>query len=191
MKVTTRATIVKIEGHRSGAYQVTRLVTTGPDGEPVSTTWFGMVYRGLDVEGGDRSLEDVGPVLEPSDVGEPSEHFTIPISAGAALVYTECARIWNPIHTDAAVAAAAGLPGPILQGTATLARAVSRVVDERFDGDAERVTRIAGRFGAMVLMPSTLTLRVGAVVDHSVRFEVGDSGGDRAIRDGLLTVRTS
>jgi len=25
-------------------------------------------------------------------------------------VYTECARIWNPIHTDAAVAKAAGLP---------------------------------------------------------------------------------
>jgi hypothetical protein len=35
----------------------------------------------------------------------------IPLSATAAHVYTECARIWNPIHSDAAVAARAGLPG--------------------------------------------------------------------------------
>ena len=49
----------------------------------------------------------------------------MPVSATAAHVYTEGARIWNPIHTDAAVAARAGLPGIILHGTATLALAVS------------------------------------------------------------------
>ena len=53
----------------------------------------------------------------------------IDVSAVAAHVYTECARIFNPIHTDVAVAEASGLPGPILHGTATLAMAVSAVVD--------------------------------------------------------------
>ena len=42
----------------------------------------------------------------------------VPISALAAHVYTECARIWNPVHTDTAVADRAGLPGLILHGTA-------------------------------------------------------------------------
>jgi acyl dehydratase len=46
-------------------------------------------------------------------------------TAEAALVYTECSRIWNPIHTNPAVATRAGLPRPILHGTATLAMAVS------------------------------------------------------------------
>ena len=45
-----------------------------------------------------------------------SERVEVPYHLGH--VYTECARIWNPIHTDLAVARAAGLPGPILHGTA-------------------------------------------------------------------------
>ncbi len=79
----------------------------------------------------------------------------------------------------------------ILQGTATLAMAVSRIVEDRFGGDANSVGRVAGRFGAMVSMPSTLTLRVGPVIDTTVRFELLTSDGARAIRDGLLAVRSA
>jgi len=129
------------------------------------------------------------PDLDIERGNENFKEYLIPIAANAALVYTECARIWNPIHTDAAVAEAAGLPEPILHGTATLALAVSRVVEGCFGGDAERVVRIAGRFGAMVRMPSTLSLRIGSVQGDSVRFEVLEPGGGRAIRDGLVAVR--
>lgn len=188
MQVTTTATIASVESRRSGAYQLVRLDTVDTEKDPVSTTWFGMIYRGLSVEGGDRSLEDAGPVLEPMPTNGSLTGVPIPVAADAAVVYAEAARIWNPIHTDAAVAEAAGLPGTILQGTATLAMAVSRVVAERFDGGTERVERVAARFGAMVFMPSTLTLRIGAVVDDTVRFEVLESAGGRAISDGLLTV---
>jgi acyl dehydratase len=213
MELTTRATIAKVVARRSGAYQLVRIDTVAADGDPVSTTWYGTLLRDVEVVGGDRALEDSGPTLEPAEeagLGEGQgedqsedrkREFSIPVAANAAWVYTECARIWNPIHTDAAVAAAAGLPEPILHGTATLGLAVSRLVSECFDGDAERVVRIAGRFGAMVRMPSTLTLRMGAVsqmravsqkgaVRHdSVRFEVLEPGGGRAIRDGLIVVR--
>jgi acyl dehydratase len=195
MELTTQATLVKLEARRSGAYQLARLDTVDSAGDAVSTTWYGMLLRGVEVEGGDRTLADAGstmeapPALDIEAGGESFKEYSIPIAANAALVYTECARIWNPIHTDAAVAEAAGLPEPILHGTATLALAVSRVVAECFGGDAERVVRIAGRFGAIVRMPSTLSLRVGSVQGDSVRFEVLESGGGRAIRDGLLAIR--
>jgi acyl dehydratase len=190
MELTTRATISAVEARRSGAYQLTRLDTVTADGEPVSTTWYGMLLRGVEVEGGDRTLRDTPLALEPAPADDRSDEHTIPIAANAALVYTECARIWNPIHTDVAIAEAAGLPEPILHGTATLALAASRVVAERFGGDAERVERIAGRFGAMVRMPSTLRLRLGPVRRNTVRFEVLEPGGGRAIRDGLVSVRS-
>jgi len=196
LELTTQATIVKVEARRSGAYQLARLDTVDSIGDAVSTTWYGMLLRGVEVVDGDRALDDAGPTMEPApefdiDADNRSvKEYAIPIAANAALVYTECARIWNPIHTDAAVAEAAGLPEPILHGTATLAMAVSRVIDESFGGDAERVVRIAGRFGAMVRMPSTLTLRVGSVQNGSVRFEVVEPGGGRAIRDGLVAVRS-
>ena len=196
LELITQATLVKVEARRSGAYQLARLDTVDSAGEMVSTTWYGMLFRGVEVERGDRALDDVGPTWDSApdfdmDLDDESfKEYSIPIASNAALVYTECARIWNPIHTDMAVAEAAGLSEPILHGTATLALAVSRVVDECFGGDAERVVRIAGRFGAMVRMPSTLALRIGPVRDESVRFEVLEPGGGRAIRDGLVAVRT-
>jgi acyl dehydratase len=189
-ELRTRATLAKVEARRSGAYQLARLDTVAGDGEPISTTWYGMLFRDVEVVGGDCALEDTGPTLDPAPNPESAKDYTIPIAWNAALVYTECARIWNPIHTDAAVAQAAGLPEPILHGTATLALAVSRVVAECFAGDAERVVRIAARFGAMVRMPSTLTLRIGPVQGESVRFEVLEPAGGRAIRDGLLVMRS-
>jgi acyl dehydratase len=190
MALTTRATLVKTERRRSGAYQLARFDTVASDGDPVSTTWYGMLYRGVELVGEDRALDDAGPrrEAEPALASADCKDHSIPIASNAALVYTECARIWNPIHTDAAVAEAAGLPEPILHGTATLALAVSRVVAECFGGDAERVVRIAGRFGAMVRMPSTLTLRIGPPQDDGVRFEVLEPGGGQAIRDGWVAV---
>ena len=82
----------------------------------------------------------------------------VPLDAGAAHVYTECARIWNPIHTDPVAAQRAGLPAIILHGTATHALAVSEVVARYAGGDPTRVRRIGGRFGGMVLLPSTVTV---------------------------------
>jgi acyl dehydratase len=191
MRVTTTPTITSVESRRSGAYQLVRLETVDAEEEPVATTWFGMVYRGLEVSGGGRSPEDSGPVLQPSPMDGGFTSVPIPVSTDAAVVYAEAARVWNPIHTDAAVAEAAGLPGMILQGTATLAMAVSRVMAERFGGDMERVVRIAGHFGAMVFIPSTVTLRIGPDIDNTVRFEVLTPGGNKAICDGLLTVRSN
>jgi acyl dehydratase len=114
----------------------------------------------------------------------------VAIPANLAHVYTECARIWNPIHTDRAVAEEAGLPDIILHGTATLGLAVSRVLRREADGDPGQVRRIAARFGAMVLMPSTLTIRGFRATDTPdgrwVAFEALTHEGRRAVRDGGL-----
>ena len=95
--------------------------------------------------------------------GAPVEH-RIEIDGGRAHIYTECARIWNPIHTDRAVARSAGLPDIILHGTANLAYGVSAAMASSGVGPDE-VRRIRCRFRAMVLLPSTLTVRVWPSVD--------------------------
>ena len=84
----------------------------------------------------------------------------IPVDGGAAHTYTECARIWNPIHTDLAVALAADLPGLILHGTATLAHGVSVGVRHLAGGDPRAMVRIRGRFGSMVPMPGNTPISV-------------------------------
>jgi len=192
-RLTTRLTIVGVERRTPGAYQLTRLETTDASGAPVCTTWMGALYRGVDVDGPDQPAADAPPLPAPMESTAPARaEFRVPIAATAAHVYTECARIWNPIHTDAAFAAAAGLPAIILHGTATLALAVSRVIDAEASGDPARVRRIAGRFGAMVFMPSEIAVRILSRTPtdggDQVRFEVCNAAGERAVRDGLVVL---
>ena len=187
-RVTTRAQIVQVEMRRPGAYQLTRLESVDEQGRPLCTTWYGTIYRGVEVQGEDRCLEDA---LSPArEIGSPCDA-TIPlaVAANAAHVYTECARIWNPIHTDREVALRAGLPDIILHGTATLASAVSALLREHAGGDAEHVSRVACRFGAMVRMPSECCVRIRTTGDGVIGFEVLNDAGEPAIREGLLELR--
>ncbi len=193
-RLTTRATIVGVEKRRPGAYQILRLDTTNAKGELVSSTWQGAIYRGVEVRGPDRGARDLpAPIPAPSNDGAIRAEVSVPIAPGAAHVYTECARIWNPVHTDVEVATAAGLPAIILHGTATLAIGVSRVLELEIANRPERVKRVACRFGAMVLMPSEVTVRILSrqTTPHgeAIHFEVRTEDGGPAVRDGLVVLR--
>jgi acyl dehydratase len=144
----------------------------------VSTSDYGMLYRGVTLDGGDRAIEPIEDPLPGKGLENIGE---IGIAATAAHVYTECARIWNPIHTDPEYARGAGLPGIILHGTATLAFSVSKVLQKL--NVAPR--RVRCRFAGMVLMPSVLTVsasRQGA----SVAFETRSERGDAVIERGWI-----
>lgn len=194
-RVTTRATIVGVERRKPGAFLTVRFDTVDSNGAPVCETWEGVIYRDVEVTGPDRPATEAPRLPTAAKTnGSARAEIPIPISTVAAHVYTECARIWNPVHTDAADAAAAGLPAILLHGTATLALAVSRIVEVEAGNDPERVERAAGRFAGMVLMPSEIRLRIlsretsGGV--DGVFFEVLNAEGQRAIRDGFVGLRS-
>ncbi len=180
--LSTRATLIGANAIKPGAAYTIKLTTTNQAGTIVAETYQLGIYRGVEVEGESHFSENPPPLPELTDprIGESTE---IHVPGGAAHTYTECAHIWNPIHTDKAVALAAGLPDIILHGTATLALAVSEIVNLYADGDPTRVTRLGGRFAAMVLMPSTITLQShqqGKIISYQVLNETGQtaiSGG--------------
>jgi acyl dehydratase len=163
-------------------------------GDLVATTRQGTLYLGVPTDGADRPADnDGGDPLPSPPVDAPVTEHHIEMSAGAAHVYTECARIWNPIHTDVEVARAAGLPDIILHGTATLAHAVSTVVREEAGGDPQAVRRISGRFGAMVPLPSAITVRLlgRTQLDHqqsAVYFDVRNAQGAAAVDRGVVVL---
>ena len=193
-RLTTRATIAGIEMRKPGAFEVTRFETVDDQGAPVCTTYTGNIYRQVDIAGEARSAtmpEAPAPRTTPT---HPRAESRVPVAAGAAHIYTECARIWNPIHTDAKVAAAAGLPAIMLHGTGTLALAVSRIIAAEAANDPARVAEIHARFGAMVFMPSELAVRIMSrekINDgrDAIFFEALSSEGGRAVRDGVVILR--
>ena len=192
-RLTTRLQIVALTDIGPGAKATTRLITTDADGQEVAATTQDAIYLGVPTDGTDH-LDPMPPtvIAGSTRTGSPTT-FSIDIAAGAAHTYTECARIWNPIHTDRAVARAAGLPDIILHGTATLAHGVTAVVNARANGRPELVRRIAGRFAAMVRMPSMIKINVwpGTLTPDgttTVPFEVLNAQGVAAVRDGLIVL---
>ena len=185
----TQASIIGVEQRKPGGYQMMCLRTTDSDGAPVATTFQGGLNRGVEVAGGNKWTDAAPALPEPVDAPELNERFDIPVRAEAAHAYTECARIFNPIHTDRQVALDANLPDIILHGTATLALAVTALIDHKLDADPTRVARVACRFSAMVLMPSTITLRVDAADDCGIWFTVLNAQGDPAVSGGYVGTR--
>lgn len=178
----TTARVIAAEPRRSGTLVTVRFTTRDAGGAAVTTTDYGSLYRGV-------TLAESGPpaaIPEPRPAAaEVAWQEPVEIGAGAAHVYTECARIWNPIHTDIEVARAAGLPALILHGTATLALAVSRVVARAAAGDGHRVRAVQARFTGMVRMPSTLTVRGHATRDGAIAFDALAADGARVLQGAL------
>ena len=180
--VRTTARLVAALARAPGAFLVFRCETRDARGEVAATSDYGYLYRGVALDGPERRLAEVadpaGSSETLSSLGE------IEVAATAAHVYTECARIFNPIHTDLAYARAAGLPGIILHGTATLALSVSRAL-RHHDIDWRRVRALSCRFSGMVLMPSTLGV-AAARNGTELAFEAANDRGEKVISRGRL-----
>lgn len=192
-RLRTTVTLIGIEQRKPGAYEVTRFDTVDEKGTSVCTTYSGGIYRQVEISGTEKPAEVPTPPRLKMLPSKARAEIGVPIKAGAAHVYTECARIWNPVHTDAAVAAKAGLPAIILHGTATLAMAVSRIIETEAGKDPERIAEIYGRFGAMVVMPSEMMVRIHSreKVDgrEVVFFDAISAEGGHAIREGVVVLR--
>jgi len=187
----TSARVVELRARRSGTLVVTRFETVDGDGAPVTTTDYGSVYRGVSPRDlGAPSAETAAPAHEdgasPAPLGPAAWQEVIPVPATLALVYTETARIWNPIHTDVAVARAAGLADPILHGTATLALAVSRVVARELGGEPGRVMEVHARFTGMVPLPSSFTVRGRPHDGRGVAFDALGPDGRPVLGQGVV-----
>lgn len=193
--VTVSAQIVGVEQTPPGGLVTIQMRGTDRDG-PLWTTWMGSLYRGVSVVGADRVL-DTSPPRPPApttgaSAARESRSAAVPIEVWAPHVYSECARIWNPIHTDLAVALAAGLPGVILHGSANLAHGVHAVLTA-LGASPEQVIRVGGSFRHAVAVPSTINPKMTAVAraaDGTVtaHFAVLNDAGLPAVRDGFVVI---
>ncbi|MGE0807874.1 MAG: MaoC/PaaZ C-terminal domain-containing protein, partial [Burkholderiaceae bacterium] len=95
-------------------------------------------------------------------------------------LYTECAQIWNPIHTERRAALAAGLDDIIVHGTGLWGLAVRRL-GELYDTEGSaQYRRLAVRFKAPVKPDAALQLRHQRQGDR-VRYELKLQNGASAI----------
>lgn len=193
--ITTQGQMVQKRQVRPGVYNVDRYRMLDSDGELVAELDYNGITRGATLDGPDVIAAEEPAQPEFTQVSEQALWRTeIPIGLHAGQQYTECAQIYNPIHTEPSVAKAAGLPDIILHGSATKAMSLTAVVNQCFDGDVTCVTRLCGQLRGMVLMNSTITVEGLAeeIVDGEKRvfFRTVNAQGQAAISNGIVCGRT-
>ncbi len=192
--ITSQGQSIAVKQVRPGVLSAQRYTMRDSQGEVVAVMDSGGITRGAELIGGDAELAATPPLPQrstsASNGGEPVWTTTIPIDPQAPHVYTECADIWNPIHTERRVALAAGLPDIILHGSATITIALREVINRSLNADPTRLQRFAGQFRGMVIPGEEVTvsaLEVQNKGDHQIiHYEMRNHQNELAIANGTV-----
>ena len=187
--IRVEAQIEAIRPTRAGALMTTRIrLVDAATGEPRTTSRIESILRGVAVAGEPSAAPPSATAGEPPIAGA---NVRMPIARGFAHVYTECADIWNPIHTERRIAVAAGLPDIIVHGTALWALAGREIVAAHGGGDSRRLARLACRFSAMVVPGTTVTLEHTPSADppRCIGFTMRNEAGAAALTRGIAELR--
>ena len=189
--ITSQGRSVAVKQVRPGVLSAQRFTFRDSRGETVAIMDTGGITRGAKLDGEDAEIESAPPLPPRStEDGDPVWSTTFRIDSQAPHVYTECADIWNPIHTERRVALAAGLPDIILHGSANVVIALREVINRSLDGDPTRVARFAGQFRGMVIPGADVTVNALEVRDEGDReivfYEMRNHLGELAIANGVV-----
>lgn len=185
--LSTRATIIGAEKKGNHVLQRLKVDTEDCDGKLVCRSYQSGIFLDTRLDGQPKAIEQAPGWPAASKQNEGAGTATVDLPRGLPHLYSEASRIWNPIHTDRAHARGAGLGDIILHGTATLAIAVTQLAQRVVPGGFSSIDRVAGRFSAMVPVPSKMTVRIDEIADRNVHFSVTNQAGQLAIRDGFCS----
>ena len=207
-KLEAQGDVAAILPRRGGTHVIFRFPFTDKNGEPVFTEFLGGLLRGVSCPDGGRGSENLPKIPSFPDAGnhsaiessrsdissaapplwEAAEY----ISPGAPYIYDACSDIVFAIHTSPAFARSVGLPGIILQGTATLALAVKRIIRREADDKPELLSQIGCRFRAMVFPGEEIKIRLlnrrNTDTGKELFFDVLNGRNETAIKEGFAKI---
>lgn len=179
--LTVTAELVSVRNSRAGAVATT-VYESRVGAERVAVSSSVSVLRGVAVEGAETPTADDEPW--PAFTPTTAEPTPITTPRGFPHLYSECAEIWNPIHTERAVALAAGLPDILIHGTALWALAGLRAAPA-----GSRITRLAARFRSPAWAGEAMLLACGEAVGAATPFRLTAPDG-RLLTEGFVEVAT-
>lgn len=188
--ITSQGRSIAVRQLEPGVLSSQRFTMRDSAGEIVAVMDTGGITRGARLDGPDQELKPAPARPQRSaESSTPLWSAELPIDPQAPHIYTECADIWNPIHTERRVALAAGLPDIILHGSANIAIALREVINRSFDADPTRLRRFAGQFRGMVFPGRPVTVRALESREEdgetTIFFEMLNHAGQPAIANGL------
>lgn len=180
--------IAAVKPHRAGTQIVIRLNARDRSARAVFTEHVGALLRGVQCIGEGRGRENLPPTPATIQRQTAAWDCRLPIDSMLPYVYDGCTNIVFPIHTSKKFARRAGLPGIILQGTATLALAVRELIRRYSPGNPYNLKIISCRFTDMVAPGSEILLKAYGNDDTGGQMRIGfdmvNARGKKAVSDG-------
>jgi acyl dehydratase len=175
--------LTSVEDKGKGATYVTNVVATDTEGNTVNEQLSTIFVRGA----GSGTERPKGESPAPPARHDEVARFTKHVDEDMPADYADASGDRNPIHLDANVAMAVGLPGVINHGLGTLSIVSGGLVDHVADGDPTRVTRLQVRFTDMVIPGSDLETTVWKSDGDAFVFETTRPDGN-VVMVGLVEV---
>jgi NAD(P)-dependent dehydrogenase (short-subunit alcohol dehydrogenase family)/acyl dehydratase/putative sterol carrier protein len=175
--LTARARVAAIEDKSSGQLLQCRQQLWS-DGALVCEVTSGYFIRGPKKPeagsapaGGEGAKAAAKPIAAPTAATEAERALVFEaqetVARDQSVRYAAASGDSNPIHTDPAIAKAAGHPDVILHGLCTMAFAQKAVVDNFLGGNPTRLRRLKVRFSRIVLPGEVLTTRAWIIEESA------------------------
>ena len=191
-KLTIKGRIVALLPHRAGTHIVVRFQALDQRQQLVFTEFNGAMLRGVQCRGAGQKEENCPVIPDDRDVRQLRWQKKITIDPLLPFIYDGCTNIVFPIHTSKKFAHQVGLPGIILQGTATLALAARELIKREAESQPLRLKEIYCRFSGMVLPGSDISLQVyGALAGQKSGrsyFDVLNQTGEKVLSHGYALI---
>ena len=191
-ELTIHGVIAAILPHRAGTHVVLRFEAFNQHGQPVFTEYFGGIMRGVECVDGGAGGEALPDIPDAPEIRSNGWEQLISIDALRAHLYDGCANIHFPIHTSRRFARKVGLPGILLQGTATLAFAARELINRNAHGDPCSLLALGCRFTGMVFPGTDIRVQLLSCVENGQHsdlfFRVLGDQDQVVIKDGYARV---
>ena len=191
--LTVKGKIAAVLPHRAGTHIVIRYDVFDHCDLPVFTEHIGALLRNVKCTDAGRGGERLPTVPACGSKGQPVWEATVPIDPMLPFIYDGCTNIFIPIHTSKQFAKMVGLPGIILQGTATLAYAVKELINREASENPVYLKSLSCRFTGMVIPGTEIRIQLIEKFDRDngkeLHFTVINSEGRRAISNGYILIK--
>lgn len=192
-QVSIKGEVVAVLPHRAGTQIVFKLPVTDPEGKLFHIEYLSALLRGVECSGSGKGAGNIPAVPRVETPPPPAWECDVPIGKEASYIYDGCTNIVFAIHTSPRFARAVGLPGIILQGTATLAYCVREIINREAGGDPAKLKIISGRFTGMVFPGSTIKIQLLKRKEingtSDLFFQVLNQQGQRAVSKGYARLK--
>lgn len=189
-KITYTAKIEDIEDKGSGEVFKVNVISTNQDGDKIVESKWGLFIRGI---GSGKRPERRSPkILVSFDPKNIIFRKTINMPKDITYKYSQASKDMNPIHLDEEVAKRAGLHGIVVHGMCTMAMTSEGIIKSYLNNNSNDLLSLGVRFSAPVFPGDELDIEASKTSEsNKLAFQVvRKSDGVRAIRDGILEIRT-